>query len=52
MLSVKGGMGVNYRVLIAEDEPRLLEVLCDYFESRGDIPTAVSNGVDALEQAE
>jgi DNA-binding response OmpR family regulator len=45
-------MGVNYRVLIAEDEPRLLEVLCDYFESRGDIPTAVSNGVDALEQAE
>jgi DNA-binding response OmpR family regulator len=45
-------MGVNYRVLIAEDELRLLEVLCDYFESRGDIPTAVSNGVDALEQAE
>lgn len=43
---------MNYRVLIAEDELRLLEVLCDYFESRGDIPTAVSNGVDALEQAE
>ena len=43
---------MNYRVLIAEDELRLLEVLCDYFESRGDIPTAVSNGVDALEQAD
>lgn len=43
---------MNYRVLIAEDEPRLLEILCDYFESRGDVPIAVSNGVDALEQAE
>lgn len=43
---------MNYRILIAEDEPRLLEILCDYFRSRGDVPTAVSNGVDALEQAE
>ena len=43
---------MNYRVLIAEDEPRLLEILCDYFESRGDVPTAVSNGADALKQAE
>lgn len=43
---------MNYRVLIAEDEPRLLEILCDYFRSRGDVPTAVSNGVDALCQAE
>ena len=42
---------MNYRILIAEDEPRLLEILCDYFESRGDVPTAVSNGTDALEQA-
>lgn len=43
---------MNYRILIAEDEPRLLEILCDYFHSRGDQPTAVSNGVDALTQAE
>ncbi len=26
------------RILIAEDEPRLLAVLCDYFRSRGDQP--------------
>lgn len=43
---------MNYRILIAEDEPRLLEILCDYFVSRGDVPTGVSNGADALEQAE
>lgn len=42
---------MDYRILIAEDEPRLLEILCDYFESRRDVPTAVDNGVDALEQA-
>ena len=43
---------MNYRVLIAEDEPRLLEILCDYFRSRGDLPTPVDNGADALAQAE
>lgn len=43
---------MNYRVLIAEDEPRLLEILCDYFKSRGDAPVGVDNGTDALEQAE
>lgn len=43
---------MNYRVLIAEDEPRLLEILCDYFKSRGDSPVGVDNGTDALEQAE
>lgn len=42
---------MNYRILIAEDEPRLLEILCDYFISRGDMPTGVDNGTDALEQA-
>lgn len=42
---------MNNRILIAEDEPRLLEILCDYFESRGDVPMGVSNGTDALEQA-
>lgn len=51
MLSVQGGMDMNYRILIAEDEPRLLEILCDYFISRGDMPTGVDNGTDALEQA-
>ena len=43
---------MDYRVLIAEDEPLLLEILCDYFRSRGDVPTAVNNGRDALQQAE
>ena len=43
---------MNYRILIAEDEPRLLEILCDYFISRGDTPIPVSNGTDALKQAQ
>ncbi|MBQ1270099.1 MAG: response regulator transcription factor [Clostridia bacterium] len=41
-----------YRILIAEDEPRLLEVMCDYFISKGDDPVPVSNGTDALERTE
>ncbi|MBQ3542678.1 MAG: response regulator transcription factor [Oscillospiraceae bacterium] len=36
------------RILIAEDEPRLLEVLCDYMISRGDIPFPAENGEKAL----
>ena len=43
---------MSYRILIAEDEPRLLEVMCDYFISKGDDPTPVSNGTDALGMAE
>ena len=40
-----------YRILIAEDEPRLLAVLCDYFRSRGDDPVPASDGAQALEIA-
>lgn len=40
------------RILIAEDEPKLLTILCDYFRSRGDIPTPAKNGLEALEAAE
>ena len=43
---------MNYRVLIAEDEPRLRNILCDFFESRGDIPVPAADGVEALERAE
>ncbi|MBQ3062642.1 MAG: response regulator transcription factor [Clostridia bacterium] len=43
---------MSYRILIAEDEPRLLEVMCDYFISKGDDPVPVSNGTDALGMAE
>lgn len=42
---------MNYRILIAEDELRLREILCDYFLSRGDIPIPAANGVEALEKA-
>ncbi len=40
-----------YRILIAEDEPRLRAVLCDYFESKGDQPVPARDGVQALELA-
>ena len=43
---------MNYRILIAEDEPRLRNVLCDYFTSRQDIPIPAANGVEALALAE
>ena len=39
-------------ILIAEDEPRLLEILCDYFRSRGDLPIAASDGLQALALAQ
>ena len=37
-----------YRILIAEDEPRLRAVLCDYFESRGQCPVPAADGSEAL----
>ena len=40
------------RILIAEDEPKLLASLCDYFESRGDQPIPAKDGLEALEIAE
>lgn len=43
---------MNYRVLIAEDEPKLRAVLCDYFTDRGDFPTAAADGEQALELAQ
>lgn len=43
---------MNQRILIAEDEPRLLAVLCDYFSSRGEDPVPAKNGLEALQLAE
>ena len=40
------------RILIAEDEPRLREVLCDYFASKGIHPIQAENGAQALEWAQ
>ena len=39
---------MELKILIAEDEPRLREVLCDYFLSKGDFPTAAPDGLTAL----
>lgn len=36
------------RILIVEDEPLLLEILCDYFRAKGDAPIGMENGVKAL----
>lgn len=38
-------------ILIVEDEPRLREVLCDYFLSKGDHPVEAADGIQALELA-
>lgn len=43
---------MNYRILIAEDEPKLRQVLCDYFISRGDDPVPAPEGSAALALAE
>ena len=43
---------MNYRILIAEDEPKLRSVLCDFFRSRGDVPFPAADGAEALELAQ
>ena len=42
---------MSCRILIAEDEPKLLEVLCDYFESKGVTPIPAADGAKALDLA-
>ena len=43
---------MNYKILIAEDEPKLRNVLVDFFTSRGDFPAAAADGQQALELAQ
>ena len=40
------------RILIAEDEGKLREVLCDYFRSKGETLVEAENGAKALALAE
>ena len=40
---------MNSKILIVEDEAKLLEILCDYFSSKGELPVEASNGIQALE---
>lgn len=40
---------MSSRILIVEDEPRLREVLCDYFRSKGELPVEAADGIRALE---
>lgn len=39
---------MDCKILIVEDDARLREVLCDYFRSKGDDPTAAADGTEAL----
>lgn len=43
---------MDYRILIAEDDSRLREVLCDFFLSKGDRPIPAADGAEALACAE
>lgn len=43
---------MNYKVLIVEDEPKLRDVLNDYFRSKGDISVGAGDGMTALEYVE
>ena len=43
---------MDCRILIGEDEPKLREVLSDYFRSKGEIPVEAVDGIKALELAE
>lgn len=40
---------MDIKLLIVEDEPKLREVLCDYFRSKGVLSTEAGNGAQALE---
>ena len=43
---------MEHRILIAEDEPKLRSILCDYFISKGDVPVPAADGTTALELAQ
>ena len=43
---------MDYRILVAEDEPKIRMILQDYFHSRGDLVTPAENGLQALELAQ
>ena len=43
---------MDNRILIAEDEPKLRAILCDYFRSKDDVPVGAADGLQALELAE
>ena len=42
------GDGVDHKILIVEDEPKLREVLCDFFDSKGEHPFEARDGLEAL----
>ena len=39
---------MNCAILIVEDEGKLREVLCDYFRSKGEIPSQAADGLQAV----
>ena len=39
---------MNHKILIVEDEPKLREVLCDFFRSKGEDPFEAQDGMEAL----
>lgn len=43
---------MDYKVLIVEDEPKLRQILQDYFLSKGDLPATAPDGLTALKLAE
>lgn len=43
---------MDYKILIVEDEPKLREILCDYFKSKGTDAIEADNGMTALELLE
>lgn len=40
------------QLLIVEDEPRMREIIADYFEAKGFLVTGAQNGLEALERLE
>ena len=49
------GKGVTFmenKILIVEDEPLLLDILCDYFRAKGQTPIPAKNGREALSYLE
>lgn len=42
---------MQFRILVAEDEPKLRSILCDFLISRGDVPVPAADGAEALSLA-
>ena len=48
----KEAVGLNYKLLVGEDDDRMREIICDYFLAKGFCVTKAKNGLEVIEKTE